>query len=206
MTLRLVALTDLERFPNPVPALARLCALACPGSVGIVLRDRSVAFRTRAELGRQLCGITAETGQLLLVSDRVDLALELGADGVHLPKAGLLPSQVERLRPGGLISGAHHDVEQLPAEELARYHFLLVSPAFEARKGRPALLGLGLSARLSVLRALAPRTQLLALGGVDASTVGQALAAGADGVAAIGAAHAADEQQVLVGTLGIGRS
>jgi len=202
---RLVALTDLERFADPLPALRRLCQGARAGSVGIVLRDKDAAFRTRLELGRALRQITAETGQRLLVADRVDLALELGADGVHLPSAGLLPSQVERLLPDAALSRAHHDVEDLPAAELERFRILLVSPAFEARKGRPALGPDGLARRLRFLRQRAPRTTLLALGGVDAQRAQQALDAGADGVAAIGAAHAVDEQQALLQALGIER-
>jgi thiamine-phosphate pyrophosphorylase len=158
------------------------------------------------ELGRSLREATSRTKQLLLVSDRTDLALELGADGVHLPARGLLPSHIEHLRPGGIISRAHHDAEDLPMGELGRCAFLLVSPAFEPRKGRPALLTAGLRARFAVLRALAPRTRLLALGGVDAQTSHDALAAGADGVAAIWSAHDAGEQAALVQLLGIGRA
>jgi thiamine-phosphate diphosphorylase len=202
---RLVALTDLERFADPLPALGRLCRLARPGSVVIVLRDRGASYRRRLELGRALRQVTAEAGQQLFVADRVDLALELAADGVHLPRDGLLPSQVERLFSTAALSRAHHDAEELPPAELQRCDLLLVSPAFAERKGRPALGPAGLRGRLQLLRLRAPRTRLLALGGVDATTLEQALTAGADGIAAIGAAHAPDQQPALVRGLGIER-
>ena len=205
MSVRLVALTDLERFPDPTAALSRLCALAQPGSVAIVLRDKDAGYQTRLALGQNLRRITREAGQQLLVADRVDLALELEADGVHLPADGLLPSQASRLFPGALLSRAHHDALELSESELARLDILLISPAFAERKGRPALGARGLEARSRLLRGRAARARLLALGGVDAGNVAQALAAGADGVAAIGAAQEPVQQDALVAALGIAR-
>lgn len=205
MTLRLVALTDLSRFPLPARALAPLCQRARPGSVAVVLRDRGAPVRLRLEVGRELRELTGETGQALLVSDRVDLALELHADGVHLPADGLLPSEAATLLPGGAVGRAHHGAEDLSQGELARCSYLLVSPAFAARKGRPALGASDLAARLAKLRALAPGVRLLALGGVDAGSAPAALFAGADGVAAISAAHDSVEQLALLDALGLGR-
>lgn len=202
MSPRFVALTDLGRFASPVPVLGRLCALAAAGTVAVVLRDREAALSLRLEIGRALRDMTADTGQFLLVSDRVDLALELGADGVHLPTGGLLPSESESLYPGAFVSRAHHGVEQLPPEELQRCAFLLVSPAFAERKGRPALGRVGLATRLTELRRKAPSTRLLALGGIDGQSLGSAISAGADGVAAIGAAHDAAEHTALLSALG----
>jgi len=204
VSVRLVALTDLERFPDPTAALSRLCALAQPGSVAIVLRDKDAGYQTRLALGQNLRRITREAGQQLLVADRVDLALELEADGVHLPADGLLPSEASRLFPGALLSRAHHDALELSESELARLDILLISPAFAERKGRPALGARGLEARSRLLRGAA-RARLLALGGVDAGNVAQALAAGADGVAAIGAAQEPVQQDALVAALGIAR-
>jgi len=205
VNVRLVALTDLERFPEPTAALGRLCALAEPGTVAVVLRDKDAGYRTRLLLGRDLRRITRDAGQQLLVADRVDLALEAEADGVHLPTDGMLPSEVRRLFPSALISRAHHQAEGLPDSELALLGMLLVSPVFEARKGRAALGTGGLGARMTALRSRAPGARLLALGGVDAARAPQALEAGADGVAAIAAAHAFGEQEALVRGLGIGR-
>jgi thiamine-phosphate pyrophosphorylase len=205
VSVRLVALTDLERFPDPVAALGRLCGLARPGGVAIVLRDKDAGYQTRLALGQNLRRITREAGQQLLVADRVDLGLELEADGVHLPTDGLLPSEVARLFPGALLSRAHHDALELPESELARLDILLISPAFAVRKGRPALGARGVEARSRALRGRAAGARLLALGGVEAGNVAQALAAGADGVAAIGAAHQAVQQDGLVAALGIAR-
>jgi len=202
---RLVALTDTERFPQPTLALEPLCQAAVPGSVAIVLRDRQAPLSKRLELGRALRAMTATSGQVLLVSDRVDLALELEADGVHLPAGGLLPSQALALFPDALLSRAHHDADELPSAELERCTLLLVSPALAERKGRPPLGPDGLGRRLAELRQKAPEARLLALGGVDARTVSTVLGSGADGVAAVGAAHDAAEQAGLVRALGIAR-
>lgn len=149
--------------------------------------------------------LTGETGQALLVSDRVDLALELHADGVHLPSDGLLPSEAAALLPGGAIGRSHHGALDLPDGELERCAYVLVSPAFAERKGRPALGVAALAQRLVRLRAHAPAVALLALGGVSAQSAVLALRAGADGVAAISAAHDPSEQPTLLEALGIAR-
>jgi thiamine-phosphate pyrophosphorylase len=205
VTLRLVALTDLSRFPNPARALAPLCKRALPGSVAVVLRDRDAPVRLRLEVGRDLREVTGEAGQALLVSDRVDLALELHADGVHLPADGLLPGEAAALLLGGTVGRSHHGAEDLSEDERAHCSYLLVSPAFAERKGRPALGQAALAARLAKLRALSPGVRLMALGGVDAGRASLALRAGADGVAAISAAHDSVEQLALLDALGLAR-
>lgn len=205
MTAQLVVLTDLGRFPAPASTLEPLCRRARPGSVAVILRDRDQALRRRLDVGRELRQLTGESEQAFFVSDRVDLALELHADGVHLSADGLLPSEASALFPGALIGRAHHGAEGLEPGELALCSHLLVSPVFAERKGRRALGQAGLSDRCARLRALAPRVRLLALGGVDRANARAAIGAGADGAAAISAAHEPAEQLGLLAALDIQR-
>lgn len=207
---RLVAITDLSRFPLlDVRARARaLCALAAPGSVAVLLRDHAVNARERLLFGRELRQLTRDAEQELWVADRLDLALVLEADGAHLGEGSVAPTDARHLLGEHYrISSAWHTAPPTEPEirsQLRAVDSLLFSPIVEARKGRAAL-GVGaLSALAAELRALRSPPHVYALGGVSASTAADCLAAGAWGVAAIGAAWA-DDVVELVTALGIAR-
>lgn len=204
---RLVAITDLNQL-EPLALLARLrrlAELAKPGSVALLLRDHTASGRQRWKLGQELSAITRGSGQLLWVADRLDLALLLEADGLHLGEGSAPAAAARRLWPAARwLSRAWHSSSLEPAEELAGVDALLVSPVVAERKGRAAL-GLGVlgELRAAVARRAQP-LQLYALGGVSSDNAAQCLVAGASGVAAIGAALAPDPS-ALLGALGISR-
>jgi thiamine-phosphate pyrophosphorylase len=199
---RLVAITDLS-VAAPLELVARLRQLAlaaAPGSIALLLRDHAASARQRLELGQQLRDIARATGQELWVADRLDLALLLQAKGVHLGEASVSARAARRLVGGAVrISRAWHEASMAGAAEdaLAEVDALLVSPVLAARKGRPALGLSTLSALGEQLRARNPACQLYALGGVSAENAADCRAAGAFGVAAIGAALAPDPLPLL---------
>ena len=86
MTPRLVAITDRHAASGEVTLerFGELGHLARPGSVVFQLRDLELGARERLAFGRALLNKARETGQLFVVNDRIDLAVLLGADGVHL--------------------------------------------------------------------------------------------------------------------------
>lgn len=203
---RLIAITDLSQL-DPVTLLARLRRLAeatTPGALALLLRDHAASGRERLGLGRELRAVARATGQALWVADRIDLALLLEADGLHLGEGSVPPRSARALWPRERwLSRAWHrrDVE---GPELVGADALLLSPVLAERKGRPAL---GLDALTHLSRAAAARSEPLAvyaLGGVSSDNANGCLAAGADGVAAIAAALALDPS-ALLGALGIAR-
>lgn len=182
---RLLALSDTTRAP-PELLLKRFEALAHaaqPGNVVLLLRDYALPLRARLELGQALAAIAERAQQRLGVADRADLARALGASWFHLPEAGLGASDARAyLGPSVRLSRACHAPNEPAEPEL---HARLLSPILEARKGRPAL----------GTAVLGPRTY--ALGGVSAGSAAECLAAGAAGVAVIGAALEADPAPLL---------
>lgn len=184
-TPRLLVLSDFQNYPQTLTRAQMVCQAAAAGSVAVVLRDRQASVRERLEWGRVLREMTHRRGQQFHVSDRLDLARLLRADGLHLPADGFAPSRVVDQIPW--VSRACHDADALADGELRALSAMLVSPCFAERKGRPALGLDGLRVQAARLRARAPRLLVYALGGVDAQYARQALAAGADGVAVISA-------------------
>ncbi|RYZ08827.1 MAG: thiamine phosphate synthase [Myxococcales bacterium] len=199
---RLIAITDVSVLPAPqlVARFRRLAALARPGTVALLLRDHALSARARLALGGALRDAAREHGQALWVADRLDLALLLAADGLHLGEASVSARTARQWLPAAMsVSRAWHygALEQSPVAELEGVDALLVSPVLAPRKERPALGLPALSALGEQLRARHQAYPLYALGGVTADTAAGCVAAGAAGVAAIGAALAPEPSPLL---------
>lgn len=200
---RLFALTDTTQLVRTelLVRAERLAAAARPGTVALVLRDKQLAYPERHALGVALAAVARLHGQQLWVADRLDLALVLGAEGVHLGELSVEPAEArafaERRGLPWRLSVACHDVDRLP---LPAADAVLLSPVGAPRKGRPAL---GLDGLTAAVRR-AGTQPLFALGGVDAELAAACLDVGAAGVAAIGAAFA-EEPTALLRALAIGR-
>jgi thiamine-phosphate pyrophosphorylase len=207
---RLVAITDLTRSSavHVLERSAELAQSARPGSFAVLLRDHQASPRERLALGRELSRLLRAAEQQLWIADRLDLALLLAADALHLGE-GSVPARDARalLGPDQLVSRAWHDAGPLSEAALSELYGadnLLLSPILQARKGRPALGLAALGAFVSSLKARGNTTSVMALGGVSAGAAPACLAAGAQGVAAIAAAWSSDAVE-LVRALGIER-
>src|SRR5437879_13653113 len=79
------------------------------GLPAVQLREKDLPGRQLLEIAEQLRTATARTGALLLVNDRIDVALAVGADGVHLGGTSV-PVAVARslVGPEGLIGVSTH--------------------------------------------------------------------------------------------------
>jgi thiamine-phosphate pyrophosphorylase len=152
----------------------------------VQLRDRERPARERLEIGRELGEVARDSGQLFQVNDRLDLAVLLHADAVHLGEASMATADARSLVGSRvLITRACHDVARVA--EVASDGVVL-SPILEARKGRAALGTAVLQnarARLDAMGPSAPR--LVALGGVNGVSARLCFDAGADAVAVVGA-------------------
>ncbi len=193
---RLIVLSDTTRAPAEV-MLARFAALARaarPRTVLFVLRDYGMSGRARLSLGVELRALATLGEQSLGIADRADLALALGARALHLPEGGLGEREARRyLGQGVFLSRACHD--PLRASEPGA-DAVLLSPIFDARKGRPAL-GFSALERVAAKRATELGPALYALGAVEARNAAACVSAGAAGVAVIGAALAPDPLPLL---------
>jgi thiamine-phosphate pyrophosphorylase len=128
-----------------------------------------------------------------IVNDRVDLALVLEADGVHLGQDDLPPRAARPLlRPGMLLGVSAHSAEQALAAQGAGADYVAVGSIFPTRtKTAFELVGPGL---LRELRGMI-RVPLIAIGGITAANADEAIRAGADGVAVISAVCGAPDAE-----------
>ncbi len=187
MTLRLdlYVVTDAERSRGLGHLESARRALAGGADV-IQLRDKKLAGRELYLLAQELRKLTIGSGAILIVNDRMDVALAVGADGVHLGQDDLPVAVARRIAPPGFVIGASvGSVEEAVRAERDGADYVVLSPLFNTGSKDDAGPGHG----LQVLRAIrsAVSVPVLAIGGIDAQNVGEVIAAGADGVAVISA-------------------
>ena len=159
------------------------------GLPAVQLRDRDLPGRPLLALAERLRGLTARAGALLLVNDRADVAVAVGADGVHLGGASM-PVDVARrlLPPSALVGVSTHAVGEV-ADATADFAFFGPVHATPSKAAFGPPQGV---ARLREAVAVA-RIPVLAIGGITRVHIPDLLAAGAAGVAVIRAILSADD-------------
>ena len=154
-----------------------------PCVVAVQLRARGASGRELLELARALRRVVSEVGQRLLVNDRIDVAMACGADGLHLPAAGVSPRDARALLGRGrLLAVSCHSAADVARARDSGADFATFGPIFETPSKRSFGPPVGLE-RLQEAAALG--LPLVGLGGVDLSNAPEVMAAGACGVAAI---------------------
>jgi thiamine-phosphate pyrophosphorylase len=127
-----------------------------------------------------------------LINDRIDIAMAVQADGVHLTTTSL-PITVARqvLGAEALIGASTHNLIEAQAAADGGADFLVFGPVFFTPSKAPYGEPVGLAALRAVRSAV--KTPILAIGGIKKDNVEQVLATGADGIAVISAIIAADD-------------
>jgi thiamine-phosphate pyrophosphorylase len=183
-TPRLVLVTDRHAAAGR-DLVAVVAAALDAGLPAVQLREKDLPGRPLLALAEELRAVTARTGALLFVNDRIDVALAAGADGVHLG-GGSVPAAVARRLLGerALIGVSTHSPGEAPPDA----DFAFFGPVWET----PSKTGTQGEARLAeAVRAAS--IPVLAIGGVTAARIPAVRAAGAHGVAVIRAILAAPD-------------
>jgi thiamine-phosphate pyrophosphorylase len=167
-------------------SLEEAVAQAVEGGANLVqLREKDLPAADLLALAEKLRAVTHLGRALLLVNDRLDVALACSADGVHLPELGLPVAAARRLAGEGFIIGrsVHSVAEAVRAQEEGA-DYVQVGTIFASRShpDQP-VAGLGLMEAV----AAAVSIPILAVGGITVDNVGEAMAAGAGGAAVISA-------------------
>lgn len=172
---------------------AEIARLAVSGGASIIqLRDKGMSSRELTSAGREIAAITRPSGALLIVNDRLDVALACGADGVHLGQGDMRPGTARQLAPAGFIIGVSvGTVEEALEAEREGADYLALSPVFATASKGNAGPGHGLARLRQIRRAVT--VPLVAIGGINRENARDVIAAGADGIAVISAVVAAPD-------------
>jgi len=163
--------------------------------VAVQLREKDLPGRALHTLARELRLVTADHGAQLFVNDRVDVALAVGADGVHLGRGALLVKDVRAIAPALRIGVSTHAPDEIEAAHAAGADFAVFGPVWAPLSKRAHGDPVGLRGLAGACRGRLP---VLALGGVKPENARACLDAGAAGLALVGAvATAADPDRVV---------
>ena len=159
---------------------------AIAGGVRIVqIREKTMADRELLLHARRIRRITRDTGALLIMNDRPDLAVLCEADGVHVGQDELSIHDVRRIvGPNCLIGVSTHSIEQARRAVLEGASCIGVGPVFQSgTKSFDEFAG------LDFVREVAAEIQLpwFPIGGVDLTNVDEVVEAGASRIAVSGA-------------------
>ncbi len=149
----------------------------------VQLREKEYAARDFYELALRFREITARAGVLLVINDRLDIALAAGADGVHLGRDDLPVAAARRLAPELLIGASTHSREDALAVQREGADYLNIGPIFPTRTKAGLHRFLGPGAIAEIGRDLA--IPFTVMGGITADNIGEVLAAGAHRVAVV---------------------
>jgi thiamine-phosphate pyrophosphorylase len=172
---------------------AVLEAVIAGGSRMVQIREKEWSSGRLWPLASQMRARCREAGVTFIVNDRVDLAVALDADGVHLGQTDLPPAAARALLQPGMILGlSTHSLEQARAAQAAGADYIAVGSMFPTdTKPDFQLVGPGL------IRQVRPeiRVPLVGIGGVTRANVAEVIRAGADGVAVISAVCGAPDPE-----------
>ena len=174
---------------------------ALAGGAGVIqLRDKTATSRRLYEAAVAMRSLTRAAGALLIVNDRVDIALAADADGVHVGPDDLPVAVTRRLLPGRIVGASAGTVAEAVAAERDGADYLGVGAIYEAR-GSKADAGAPVGPeRVAAVRA-AVRLPVVGIGGIKADNAAPVIAAGADGGAVITAVVAAPDIAAAARTL-----
>ena len=180
--------------------LAKIAEATRAGVNYIQLRERDLTSRDLERLAadalRALRGASRNSEKLrpqLLINSRTDVALAVGAHGVHLRSHDVPPDAVRQIwncwaaacgpgAPAGLtVAVSCHTAAEVRQAQVHGADFAVFAPVFE-KKGAPAAPPAGLAALHDATRMAIP---VLALGGITVENAASCLEAGAAGIAAI---------------------
>ena len=162
------------------------------GAACVQLREKNLPTRSFVEEAMSIKALLAPFDVPLIINDRIDVALSIGAEGVHIGQEDMPYLLARRILGSRVMIGL--SVETWEDVELAEQwdvDYLGVSPVFETPTKTDTRGSWGLEG-IAKIRAYS-RHPLIAIGGLNGANAGVAIQAGADGIAVVSAICAAPD-------------
>ena len=170
------------------PALDILDQTLAAGVKLVQMREKEMSGRALYQLAREFRRRTAAAGALLIIDDRLGLALASDADGVHLGQEDLPLKAARRIAPELIIGASTHALEEALAAQDEGASYVNIGPIF-ATQTKPGVTPLGVEA----IDRIAPRLKIpwTTMGGITRENISQVVARGAKHPAVMSAVTAA---------------
>ena len=168
---------------------------AVRGGVSCVqLREKTCSTREFIEEALKLKAFLDSSGVALIINDRVDVALAVAADGVHLGQSDMPLAAARSIVGDSMVIGISAESMRDAVEaESGGADYLGVSPIFATPTKTDTAAPLGLAGLQAIRRAV--KIPLVGIGGLNRSNAAEVVRSGADGVAVVSAIVAAEDSE-----------
>jgi len=161
--------------------------LSLGGASLIQLREKRMPPREFYEQAKKAVAVALSCGVQLLINDRIDVALAVGAAGVHLGQDDMPPEAARKLLgPNAVIGYSTHNIQQAIAATRLPIDYVAIGPIFATTTKSDTAPVLGLEGLRTVRQAIGT-FPLVAIGGITHGNASKVIEAGADSVAVISA-------------------
>lgn len=189
-----LVITDRRQATKPLLSVA--VSLFEGGCRWISLREPDLPSTERINLLYRLVNYADRWKARVFVHADYDAAMTTGAAGVHLPRAGSIKTARDFLGSAATVGISAHNRNEAEHAAALGADYVTLSPIFETQSKPGYGPALGLRGLSAVARTVP--IPVLALGGIDAGNAAHCLAAGAAGVAIMGAAMRADDPESMI--------
>ena len=167
------------------------------GVTAVQLRDKQASARELVHLAAALLNVLKQAGIPLFINDRLDVALAIGADGVHLGQADLDVKAARQLAGAnfliGLTVSRAEEIAAVNALPIGTVDYLGIGPIFTTSTKANALDPLGLDAVAELRRST--HLPCIGIGGITLANSSSVWSTGLDGLAVVSAICSANDQK-----------
>jgi len=163
------------------------------GARVLQLRDKTASDAELLPIAREIRKLTSNSGVLFVMNDRLELALKIGADGVHLGPGDLAVEQARRIAGNDFLIGASCGTpEEARVAEHDSANYIGAGAVF----GTATKLDAGEAIGLETLRQIVSSTRLpvAAIGGINACNIASTIEAGAQMACVVSAVASAGNE------------
>lgn len=192
LSFRLYLITDRKLFTDYSSLFTGIENALKGGIKAVQLREKDLSIRGLLDMAYNLRELTTRYNAELFINDRVDIALAVNADGVHLGSSSM-PVRAARKAAGEnlLIGVSTHSLEEAKRAEHDRADFVSMGPIYET----PSKTQYGMPLGPGILKKAKKEISIpiFAIGGIKLNRVDEVLKSGAYGIALISAILASDD-------------
>ncbi len=173
-------------------SLYEIITAAVKGGVNMVqLREKEISTKAFIKKAEKAKSILAPLGVPLIINDRVDVALAVEAEGVHVGQEDMPIAHIIQLMPKGSIIGLSIESPQdiTTSHQWSNISYLGVSPIFLTATKKELIHPWGIDGIKKIMEI--SRTPLMAIGGIHLENVDEVLATGITNIAVVSALCAA---------------
>ena len=165
--------------------------MALAGGVRLIqLREKDMPISRLTKLAEKIRAMTKKKGALLIINDCLDLALAVGADGVHLGQDDLPVARARNIAPDLIIGVSTHSLKEALAAQRAGASYINIGPLFptKTKKWNEKFLG------IQKMKQIASKIKIpfTVMGGIKAEHIPDLIRAGVKTIAVVTAVTAAD--------------